>query len=311
VEAALGTLVMVTVIVFGIHFAEMGYLSVKVTEAANFATFDATGRAIHSYSNQLDTSVGGAVTGAESAANGRYSDWSGDSAGGAAPRHLFTTASGLTVTCQVISGAGNVFPALVVSPALAGIYEDNDQVGMECSAQGQVNITGIGTFQESGDGYFKVAHVGAAPTLIRVCSTGRAWGGNGACQGRVPIMLGDWSMSRTGEYDECDLYDCNTPYKKTVETAFNATKGPSGKGIELATEITGVATPEGDYRFAFKGVESGYIQKMEYGAHWGPLEYTVTPGGPYDLVPQYTAAAGSRKEGFLGFPPEYTFSSKP
>ena len=48
VELALGLLIFVTVLIFGIHFAEMGFLSLKVTEASASAIWDATAYQTHS-----------------------------------------------------------------------------------------------------------------------------------------------------------------------------------------------------------------------------------------------------------------------
>ena len=43
VELALGLLVFVTVLLFGIHFAEVGWLSLKVQEAGAWAMWEAAG----------------------------------------------------------------------------------------------------------------------------------------------------------------------------------------------------------------------------------------------------------------------------
>src|SRR5207249_4993558 len=46
-EAAIGMLVFVTVLMFGLHFAEVGYLTVKIQEAANGALWDTTAKKMH------------------------------------------------------------------------------------------------------------------------------------------------------------------------------------------------------------------------------------------------------------------------
>ncbi len=47
VEMALGVLLFVTVFIFGIHFAEVGYLSLKVQEASTSALWDTTSAKMH------------------------------------------------------------------------------------------------------------------------------------------------------------------------------------------------------------------------------------------------------------------------
>lgn len=313
VEASLGILVVVTILVFGIHFAEVGYMSVKVAEAANHATFDATGRKHHQFSGgTLDSSPrSNAVTQAEGDTSDRYSDYDGrESYAQAAPNHVFTEADDISVQCQQL-GVGS-FTNMTIGGALNGVYANNDQGGMRCSAQGQLNLVGIGSFHDSGGGFFKAQHVASGVTNYTICGFGRASGGN--CDGgRVPIALGDWALSDTGngEAEECDLYDCsNTEYYDAVERAFNNVKGPTGLGQALAVAVAGYGTAEGAYWFTYKGEESGFRQELG-GVHNGDDTWTVTPGGPYEEVPQYQAAHGARQNGFLGFPPSYKYSSRP
>ncbi len=316
VEAALGTLVFVTVLVFGIHFAEIGYLSLKVTEAASFATWDATGRQHNRYSGgSLNSSTtANAVTLSRDAANDRYADWDGrQSSNGEAPLHVFTQANPIQVQCEAI-GTG-VLGTLTVGAGLNGVFGNGNQRGMSCSAEGQLDLINIGSFhdQESA-GYFKANHVASGMTTLKICGTGRAWtaGGNGDCQGTVPIMLGDWALSDVGnnEANECDLYSCdNQPYKSAVETAFGNVQGPTGAGQALAAAVAGYGTDEGAYWFTFKGEESDFQQELG-GVHAGDDAWTVTPGGTYEAVPEYAAAYGARRDCFLGFPCGNKYSSK-
>jgi hypothetical protein len=58
VELAIGLLVFVTVLIFGIHFAELSFLSLKTTEAASYAIWDSTGRRVHRFDpNRLGSST--------------------------------------------------------------------------------------------------------------------------------------------------------------------------------------------------------------------------------------------------------------
>lgn len=313
VEAALGILVVVTILVFGIHFAEVGYMSIKVAEAANHATFDATARQHHRYSGGgIDSSErANAASSAASEASDRYSDYDGrESYASSAPDHVFTEADDITVQCEEV-GVGS-FTTLTIGGGLNGVYANADQGGMRCYAQGQLNLVGIGSFQDSGGGFFKAQHVASGVTSYTICGFGRASGGS--CDGaQVPIALGDWGLSDTSnnEAEECDLYNCtNTPYKDAVETAFNNVQGPTGLGQALAVAVAGYGTDEAAYWFTFRGEESGFRQALG-GVHNGDDEWTVTPGGPYEAVPEYQAAHGARQAGFLGFPPSYKYSSRP
>lgn len=74
VELVLGLIVFVTILIFAIHFAEVGYLSVKVTEAAHSAIFDATGYKLHKWPR--DTSpASSAASRAGNDAQSRYQDF--------------------------------------------------------------------------------------------------------------------------------------------------------------------------------------------------------------------------------------------
>lgn len=315
VEAALGTLVFVTVLVFGIHFAEIGYLSLKVTEAASFATWDATGRQHNRYAGgSLNSSAtGAAVTLSQNEATDRYSNWDGRQSSGAAPTHVFTQANPIEVQCNAI-GTG-VLGTLNVGAGLNGVFDNGNQRGMACTAEGQLDLINIGSFHDPGsEGFFKAEHVASGMTTLKICGTGRAWsaGGNGDCQGSVPIVLGDWALSdvSNSEANECDLYSCGNPqYKSAVETAFGNVQGPTGAGQALAVAVAGYGTNEGAYWFTFKGEESSFQQELG-GVHAGDDAWTVTPGGTYEAVPEYAAAYGSRRDCFLGFPCGNKYSSK-
>ncbi|MFY0582594.1 hypothetical protein ACN28S_57375 [Cystobacter fuscus] len=100
VETALGTMVFVTILVFGIYFAEVGALTLKVQEAANFALWEATGHVQHD-PREGEFQRRGAVAQAEAEANRRYRDFDGRSSqgGGAMTVQLAIARAGLLGWC--------------------------------------------------------------------------------------------------------------------------------------------------------------------------------------------------------------------
>ncbi|NPC81553.1 hypothetical protein HPC49_25425, partial [Pyxidicoccus fallax] len=157
VETALGLMVFVTILVFGIYFAEVGALSLKVQEAANFALWDATGRVLH------DPAEGqwgrrGAVADTEQEATTRYRDFDGRERMGDTGmpiQQAIARAQPIQVRCDA-ELPGQV-PGL--SPAAAG--PDLDAAmnvgtqGMACTASSRLRGARIGGFLE---GRFRHAH---------------------------------------------------------------------------------------------------------------------------------------------------------
>ena len=54
-EMALGSLVFITLLLFGIHFGEVGVLTLRVQQAATSALWDTTGMRMHNYATPLDS----------------------------------------------------------------------------------------------------------------------------------------------------------------------------------------------------------------------------------------------------------------
>jgi len=128
VELALGLLVFVTILLFGIHFAEIGYLSVKVTEANSSALWHATAAKMHTLPKNfgpLNSLISGNKPG--EVATGIYADFDSRSSGGSANTQLLTSAQGLQVTCE----AGG--PSFRPIETTEGVYENTG--GMVCRAR--------------------------------------------------------------------------------------------------------------------------------------------------------------------------------
>ena len=97
-ELALGLLLFVTVLIFGIHFAEIGYLSLKVQESATSALWDTTSAKMHelpknfdALTQLIDSNKPGQL------ATERYKDFDGRASkqGRTKVVQLFTSAEGL------------------------------------------------------------------------------------------------------------------------------------------------------------------------------------------------------------------------
>src|SRR5215217_127872 len=109
IETSLGLMVFITILMFGIYFAEVGALTLKVQEAANFAMWNATGRVMHD-PEQQEWQRASAVTGALAEANGRYVDYDGrsrvDGSGGVPLQLAIARAQPIQVDCEAELPAG-------------------------------------------------------------------------------------------------------------------------------------------------------------------------------------------------------------
>ncbi|MFP2910411.1 hypothetical protein ACLESD_36315, partial [Pyxidicoccus sp. 3LFB2] len=168
VETALGLMVFVTILVFGIYFAEVGALTLKVQEAANFALWDATGRVMHDPENG-QWGRRGVVADAEAEAAARYADFDGrERMGGTGMpiQQAIARAQPIQVDCRAVLPTG--VPGLPPSAAQVGPGEgaplatamNVDTEGMGCTASSSIRAVRVGRFME--DSFFKVAHRRAA-----------------------------------------------------------------------------------------------------------------------------------------------------
>jgi hypothetical protein len=198
VELVLALLVFVTVLMFGIHFAEIGYLSVKVTEASHSALLDTTGHKLHSWpSNNNPSDRAAEIAAAEATERYRDFDSRTSTAHGDGLAQVFTRVSGLNVTCRTGSG-----PTFGPSPLTSVAYEDAG--GLSCQSQALVEPVGAYTltrkFMEGPQGFFSQPHL-LRPEPFRVCGMGRARGG--VCTGRLTMALDDWGLSGDAESGIC------------------------------------------------------------------------------------------------------------
>jgi len=303
-ELALGLTVFVTILIFAIHFAEVGYLSVKVTEAAHSALFDATAHQLHQW--PADTSpASNAVSRAANDAQSRYADFdSRTRRARTSGTGVFTRIRGMRVECSLGEG-----PDYTRDFATMRAYGDNG--GINCQSNATVNAVNIASsFLEGSGGLFAARH--HVPTTIRVCGIGRSNGGD--CGARLVMQLDDWGLSGADESKECRLNvdsplgSCdNDPFFKMARSTYLVTMaygGHNGAASRFAWQIVGAAPilPMGESAFFMSalGEESKFTQSLTTEGH---RTYPTTPAAVgRSGVPahKYDEAYGKRSACWLG-----------
>lgn len=208
-EASLAILVFITVLVFGIHFAEVTVTQMKVTEAAQAAVWDSTAGEMHAMPLIFGTfsTVNGNVTTAQSSATARYADWEGRqfASPSASPRGIFSRAvpGSMQVRCQMNVGLGHRAGSGLLRLFELPIYGDNG--GMGCGAEASIDMFGTARVQSGlNDMNFFAKSAGAAKASrtgsvnyaagYRSCAVGRSGAGN-VCRGNFNMMIDDWGLA--------------------------------------------------------------------------------------------------------------------
>ncbi len=270
VEMALGLLVFVTILIFGIFFAEIGYLSVKVPQAAAFAMYEGTGRRVAQYSPNASAAPYDAIlnsgSGIDATAKERFADFNAltETGGNTTLSKVFARATELDVNCEEAGlGSGDPDAARIryaPSPTTAGVVFF-DRGGTVCSAQAKLDAVNMPRhFLE--DSFFAVEHYGrTAP--IEICAFGRSRGGS--CPGKVAVLYGDWGLTGANESGSCTLTSSSgavctdgSAYYKAVQSMF---KGAGAQARSFAMNWAGAAPAHGDEFFmSYRGVEEKYNQ---------------------------------------------------
>jgi hypothetical protein len=209
VETALGATLMVTVIVFGIHFAEVGYLSLKVQEAAISALWNGTHRQMHvtaaDYS-KADASMRAAGRDAQR----RYGDFNGLSSVNSPPgvTQVFTTGSDMKVECDVGGKPG-------WGGALLTRHIYRDRGAAHCKAEATLSLFRFPkSFLDQGEGaLYQKRHADERFGNLRVCSVGRPVAGK--CNGRISMLVDDWGLASGSGLSEtltCQMPAGQGPY---------------------------------------------------------------------------------------------------
>ncbi|MCK8498918.1 MULTISPECIES: hypothetical protein [Myxococcus] len=297
IETALGLMVFVTILLFGIYFAEVGALTLKVQEAANFALWNATGRVMH------DPAAGewqrpSAVTGALAEANGRYVDYDGrsrmDGAGGVPVQLAVARAQPIQVDCEPELPAG--VPTL--EPRHAGGPLATMRVaspGMRCTASTRLRAERIGRFMEPS--FFQTSQRAAAATF-RVCAAGRATAGE--CRGRFGVFLDDWGLSTVAEGRACALSInsgrvCGNPdYYLWAERVYRRNGGGGNAGSALAGLVGAESVNEDQFFMSFRGEEDRYEENIGATHAGGQSVWETTPFRASNLARRYDVPRENR-----------------
>lgn len=298
VETALGSLVFVTVLMFGIYFAEVSALTLKVQEAANFALWEATGHVMHNPQNGVfQRSNAEALASSEAA--GRYQDFDGRSSqhSGAMTFHqALTRATRIQVDCEATRPAGS--PARILGtrpqdadPGSSALSQamDIQSDGISCTAFTTLRAERIGKFMEPE--FFKVSHRRATDPF-RVCAAGRASGGR--CNGRFFMLLDDWGLSSVAEGRECPLSinsgaTCaNVDYYAWAQSVYQKNGGGGGAGSALMAGVGAEGGANEDQFFmSFRGAESNYEQSIGASHAGNQTVWETTPFEADNLSPTY------------------------
>jgi hypothetical protein len=280
-ELALGLIVMVTILMFGIHFGEMGYLGAKVHEAMASTLWDSTAYQTHEitvWADSNQTAVPAAQTNST-----RYADFDGRASKpmGNIPRLAMTQASPITVTCQP-SGS-------YAAPGYTNLKEPG---GISCGATADMDVINIGShFLDDSKGFFHEEQ--KLRSRYSLCSTGRLVGGN--C-GNIQLLLGDNGLHQFTEQTECELNHANGSgcgnmhFFNAVQDSFNLSAQAAGmsSGYTQIPEnwasgiIPDVPWGVSGFYLSFKG-EDSFMQQLTNGDMWetNPNTVQVTAGQPY------------------------------
>jgi len=191
VELALGLIVMTTIMMFGIHFAEMNYLGAKVHEAAAAAIWDSTAYETHQVIAGQPTAYDSArfAVSWANTSGARYADYDGRASRGQLGRSLRlgrTEADAVTTTC--------VQAEAYAVPAPTPFSETG---GISCSATSELRVLHIAaSVLDGSNGFFKAGQT--RRRAYTVCSTGRL---SGASCGSVNMLLGDYALHDASNED--------------------------------------------------------------------------------------------------------------
>ncbi|MCE9669221.1 hypothetical protein LY474_15525 [Myxococcus stipitatus] len=300
VETALGLMVFVTILLFGIYFAEVGALTLKVQEAANFTLWNATGRVMH------DPEAGewqrpAAITAAAAEANERYADFDGRKrmdGEGVTIQLAIARSQPIGVDCETSLPAG--VPDL--TPAQAGTMlsgaMDVRSSGMRCSASARMRAERIGRFMEPR--FFRESQREAAAAFT-VCAAGRANGGR--CPGQFAMLLDDWGLSTVAEGRSCPLSAnsgavCgNRDYYLWAERVYRSNGGGGNAGTALAALVGAESVNEDQFFMSFRGHEDQYEENIGATHAGGQSIWETTPFRARNLSRTYDV---SRKDSWLG-----------
>ncbi len=267
VELALGLLLLVPVVMLGWAFAESGFLSMKVTEAADSALWDSS-------ADRRPLALAEAREGAQA----RYRDFDGRSASAASGPHreAGTVSEGLTVSCRATTVA--ITQPGFLDRAMA------PPTARSCTATAQTRLFG---------GFTRTQ-----------CAYGRPRGVGGPCEGAQTLAIGDGALLNPAE---CAVSQngggCANAELFGKVDALYAASPPSQAPLSLVKATLRelpphAATALGTY-VSFRGEESMFEESVPYP---GDGEFPRWQTTPYDSHFQYRLSYDARSDCYLGRP---------
>ncbi len=300
VELALGSLVIVSVLMIGIYMAEFGQLSLKVSDASTFATWDRSLRRVQTRGTNGATSLA-PFTPAVSAsqAQARFSDFDGVGGDGSSTvTRALARGSNLIVRCYP-GGASGSAPGergLSFHATETGRRVFRNEGGFSCwsSARLRANTSRMNpnTAMRSDGAFFEQQLVSSQAATI--CGMGFANGTT--CTGRLSLLSNDWSFATKPEQDpvpHCQDSGCaGSIYASTVGSMF----GGGGAARALADRFAGGAQASGaTFNFSYVGVEEGMTRDQN--TEFGPYSFVTGGGKAGDPGRTFTVHSG---DCFLG-----------
>ncbi len=279
----LGVIVFVTILLFGIFFSEIGFLTQKVQEAENFAVWDATGRRMHDieggdwqvYRKQKKS---GAIPFAEAEAQQRYGDFDGRTGQNRSGQTFMaiTRATRIDVECDSNLGAEKVLgtdprdaDSAGEKELLSAMPSATGRAGIRCRASSRMFGAQMpSAFLDKGS-FFKTKHWKGTP--IPICGIGRAKGGD--CAGRLTVLLDDWGLQTRADSRECHLnIDSSSPtcgnvggnqsYYNWANRIYTKFGGTGGAGSALVGSVKGSSPNETQFFMSFRGKESKFTENV-------------------------------------------------
>lgn len=325
-EAALGLLLFTTVLMFGIHFGEVMFLSLEVQSAGAAAAFDTSGHKLHDYERGDNVvSLQDATLLAQHRAEFRHRDYDGaGSDRGPGTTQVFTRASPLRVECapdRAIADWSDVesraFPGN--RPIFsAGRLRPNS--GVACTASGTVSPLAFSRdWLDAEGGFFKARHY-VGPAAIRLCALGTAK--DGQCEARYAMLVDDWGLNGLGsESRACVLTDgasCDNPgYYRLVEPVYRSLMDESADGMsavdlraaaELASRVTQNGSPIEDpeeFWFSYSNKDTGWVDPTFPEIDEGKERWNSGTGKGSRQI-NYKDAYENRADAWLGMPKNWS-----
>jgi hypothetical protein len=329
VEAAIAMMTFLLILMVGIHFAEVGFTQLKVTEAAAAPLWDATAGKMHVYGTVFDeTPLEDTLRNAARDANARYQDFDGRSRvntqGGTSD--VFTVADGMTVSC----GMGNELPFMGGMPIMPFVYTDNN--GVWCNAEARIE-----------NRWFPRTFLAGGANEFGLCAFGRKT--DGRCAGGVAMLMDDWGLTNSNasftggfgnEAAQCPVLPFGVPcvggnygywmagssaYTMTaitlmgVNAYFAGASNPASLLLDYAvgpsTMLDIATTNLTGYYLSFVGEELMFTQPLFATDFELPPLWPTTPF--YGLGPglQYVRSYANRRPCYLGQECNYSTMERP